>query len=142
MDHGQWTGAARWCRRFVLPWALLLAGCNRSDADDAAEKADRSLRSWSETVRLGGEQWATDRIPPTYLRQILDATNEGLDEQATTLKKKLPATDFRRQDLERRAASVRDRAKRLSDALEGHPKPTTSNTARAPSSADDGRSPS
>jgi hypothetical protein len=97
-------------------WVLALAGGCSRDASDVIEQADRSVASWSSCVRLAARQWAARRIPDVYLRQVLEAADEALDEQTSSLSD-VPPTDPRRQGLERRIGEVRDVVHQLNGAL-------------------------
>jgi hypothetical protein len=93
-----------------------LAGCG--GPSEAGNQADKSLRAWAATLRVATEQWVDHQVPDLYFRQVIEAAQESLDEQAKTLSKKMPASDGRRHRLESRLAALRQRTSELSEALD------------------------
>jgi hypothetical protein len=108
----------------------LLGGCG-SDPSDTAGQADRSLRAWAATLRVATEQWVDRRVPDLYFRQVIDAAQESLDEQAKTLSKKMPASDERRHALESRLARLRQGSQDLARALDRSDRVAAETTSRA-----------
>lgn len=98
----------------LLALLLLCGGC---DSSRQFEQVQKSIDSWSATLDLTGEQWAGQRIPDTYVRQIVEAAGKALDEEEKRLKK-ISADPSRRQQMERRLAEVRQRLHELSRAVE------------------------
>jgi hypothetical protein len=114
--------AIRSSRQLILVALLAtVGGCGTSDPSDVAEQCDKSVRSWASTVEMIAEQQSAKRVPDVYVRQALEAANEAMDEQASTLQKKLPPTDPRRVDLERQIAQVRARVASLASHDGGRP---------------------
>jgi hypothetical protein len=108
--HRKMLSAAR-----HVAWLLALSGGCGKDPADVTERAERSVDSWSSSVRLLKGQRAAERVPEVYVKQLLDAAREGLDEQASSLSD-VPPDDPRRGAVERRIAEVRGAIDKLSGA--------------------------
>ena len=98
-----------------VAWLLALSGGCGKDPADVTEQAGRSVDSWSSFVRLLKGQRGAERVPDVYVKQVLDAAREGLEEQASSLSD-VPPDDPRRRAVERRIAEVRGAIDKLSGA--------------------------
>lgn len=91
-------------------------GCGQKP-DDALEQADKSLRSWAAAVRLTAAQWSDGRVPALYLRQTLEAADESLGQQETSLRK-ANSNDGRCRQLAERIAAVRNRIREMTGSAD------------------------
>jgi hypothetical protein len=96
-------------------WVLALAAGCAQEPSDVVEEVDQSVKSWSSCVRLAAGQRAAHRVPDVYVKQLLEAAGEALDEQAASLSD-VPPADSRRQALQRRINEVRGALDELSGA--------------------------
>jgi hypothetical protein len=97
-----------------LALCVLLAGCDRSE--QKLQQAEKSLDSWDATLALVQRQWADERIPPKYVRQLAAAAATSLEDSRKTVNDAEKVDKSRRDDLSRRLIELRDRAQQLRDA--------------------------
>jgi hypothetical protein len=93
---------------------LLAGGCERSE--QKLQQAEKSLASWDATLALVQRQWADERIPPKYVRQIGDAAATSLEDSRKSVNSIEQGDQSRRDELARRLIELRDRAQQLRDA--------------------------
>ena len=103
-----------------LPLCLLLlpfvtTSCTRPS--DVLDNSEKSIHSWSATLRLTTEQWASHRIPDTYFRQVLKAADEEISQQRQKLAK-VPSSDTDRASLELQLIELHQHVTVLNEALE------------------------
>ena len=96
----------------VLVVMLLFAGC--SDDSEKALRVERSVESWGATLNTTIAQWQQNRVPRTYVRQILEAADKALAEQEKTLTK---VNDVRHDELVQKVSGLRQRAHDLLGAV-------------------------
>jgi hypothetical protein len=98
----------------LLALMLMLGGCG-GDSEKTSQRVERSVESWAATVKTTVEQWEQDRVPRTYVRQLVEAADKALAEQEKTLKK---VDDAHRDELQRKVAALRQRVREVSGAVE------------------------
>ena len=99
-----------------------VSGCQKPD--EQLDHAEKSIQSWYATLTLAQTQWTHQLLPAVYLKQLADAADKSLDEQAQTLRKAEGADASRKAQLSDRIAFVRDRGHQLhaaADHAEGRP---------------------
>ena len=65
---------------------VVMAGCARK-AEEVVEEGEKSVQSWNKTLEMACRQWAEDRVPTLYLKQMMKAGEEELDKQLQQLQK-------------------------------------------------------
>src|SRR5437762_2855354 len=93
----------RWIAALLMLTSVMLAGCNRDE--DRIDGISKSVRSWSAAIKLASEQRAAGAVPALYLRQLLDAAEKDLSQQACELQKISDARE--RASLEQQLAALR-----------------------------------
>jgi hypothetical protein len=93
---------------------LSLAGCG-GGSDDTSQRVERSVESWAATLNTTVEQWEQNRLPQTYVRQLVEAADKALADQEKTLKK---VDDAHRDELRRKLSMLRQRVRDVSGAVE------------------------
>jgi hypothetical protein len=68
----------------LLTVCLCLGGC---DEEGKVERAQKEMKSWRGTVTLVAKQWVDERVPTTYLKQVIKAADEALDQREKDLRK-------------------------------------------------------
>jgi hypothetical protein len=99
---------------FLATLLLLAGGCDR-DHSRKLERVRQAADSWRATLDETAGQWARRRVPTTYVRQIADAAERSLEDQAESLGK-VPADDPRGGELRERLDGLRRRAADMSRA--------------------------
>src|SRR3954470_942838 len=64
----------------------LLAGCAQKE-DEVVDQATESVDSWSKTLEMVCGQWAEDRVPTLYVKQMMKAAEEVLSKQLEDVEK-------------------------------------------------------
>jgi hypothetical protein len=102
--------------RLAGPLALILflCGCG-SDSDKTAQRVERSVESWAATLNTTIAQWEQNRLPQTYVRQLVEAADKSLALQEQSLKKVDAA---HRDELRRKVSALRQRVHDVSSAVE------------------------
>lgn len=98
-------------------WLLVLlllvpCGCDR-DHSRKLQRVRQAVDSWNATLDETAAQWARGRVPKTYVRQLADAAERSLQDEAESLGK-VPADDPRGQELRQRLDALRQRAAAVS----------------------------
>src|SRR4051812_26791644 len=86
--------------------SIYLGGCSR-DKDETFNEVEKSVASWSATLRLSAEQWSAEQVPAVYIGQIAEAADTALVKEASTLRK-VPASEPGWRELNSRLARLRD----------------------------------
>jgi hypothetical protein len=97
-----------------LALSVLAGGCNNSE--QKLQQAEKSADSWDATLALVRRQWAADRIPPKYVRQLGEAAANSLEDTRQSVNGIEKGDKSRRDQLTRRIIELRDRAEELRDA--------------------------
>jgi DNA phosphorothioation-dependent restriction protein DptG len=98
----------------LLAVTPFLAGCG-GGSDKTSQRVERSVESWAATLNTTIEQWEQNRVPQTYVRQLVEAAEKALAEQEKSLKK---VDDGRRDELQRKVSALRQRVQDVSGAVE------------------------
>jgi hypothetical protein len=69
----------------LLLLAASLCGCQGSDAEKLG-RARKELTAWRATVGIAAKEYVDDRVPRTYLRQVVKAADESLAQREKDLK--------------------------------------------------------
>jgi hypothetical protein len=93
------------------------SGCQRPEKQ--LDEAEQSITSWYATLSLTETQWAERRVPSVYIKQLVDAADKSLDQQAQSIQKVQGAEGTRQARLVERIAFVRDRGKQLREMADG-----------------------
>jgi hypothetical protein len=73
--------------RIGLAMALVVSfGC-APRADEVEEEGEKSVESWGKTLEMVCGQWAEERVPTLYVKQIFKGAEEALGEQLKDLEK-------------------------------------------------------
>ena len=74
--------------RIFLMVALLgaAAGCGQKP-DEVVDEASKSMDSWKKTLEMTCGQWAEDRVPTLYVKQMFKGANKELEKQLRELEK-------------------------------------------------------
>jgi ABC-type sugar transport system substrate-binding protein len=65
----------------LLLIVLPLLGCGASP-QKKAELAERTVRSWAETLRLTRDELVSGAVPRVYAHQVLQAANQAREQQS------------------------------------------------------------
>ena len=75
----------RW--RFWLAMVLVvMMGCAQK-ADEVIDQGSESVDSWGKTLEMVCGQWAEERVPTLYVKQMMKAGEEALGKQLRELEK-------------------------------------------------------
>lgn len=106
--------ALRRCAVLLPALAAVLAGCGGSPQTQARD-AVASVRSWTSTLQLAGDQWLRGKVPDAYAGQTADLAKQRLEQELTTVRGG-PALPILRPDLSRLTEPA-ESAGRLSSAI-------------------------
>jgi hypothetical protein len=101
---------------------LSAGGCDRTE--QKLQQAEKSLDSWDATLALVQRQWADERVPSKYVRQLADAAATSLEDSRQTVNDASKADRSRRDGLVGRLIDLRDRAQQLRDAADAGRRPS------------------
>ena len=101
-------------QRGLLTLMLFLCGCG-GDSDRTAQRVERSVESWAATLDTTVGQWEQNRLPRTYVRQLVEAADKALADQAKSLQK---VDDAHRKELARKLSALQRRVHDVSGAVE------------------------
>jgi hypothetical protein len=95
---------------------LSLAGCGGS-ADSKLDEVEKHVRSWSATLEMVSAQYTDGAVTRNYVRQILHAADDDLQEQRKTLAKQ--PDQAKRLELQGRLDGVNEQARSLAALARG-----------------------
>src|SRR5436305_12530925 len=64
---------------------ILVSGCQ--DPGDQVAEVETSIECWKQTITLTSEDWSNHSVPMKYVRKVIDAAREAVDQQQSKLKK-------------------------------------------------------
>lgn len=106
---------ARLARRLAPVVLIACIGACGKSPEEAEAASVATIRSWTATARLAGEQWLQDKTPSDYTRTTLEKAETTLRQEFATLESaeqsRLMDSDV---DLLRQPA---DHARRMADAV-------------------------
>ncbi|MFL6197154.1 MAG: hypothetical protein ACJ75H_23410 [Thermoanaerobaculia bacterium] len=59
--------------------ALALLGCSSKSPDEELLDATRPLGSWVATLQWTAEAWTANRVPTSFVRNVVDSARDSLD---------------------------------------------------------------
>ena len=90
---------------------MLVCGCD-NDPQKQLEQVEKRVVSWSATLELTSHHFDDAAVTRKYVRQIVKAARQDLDEQQETLAQ-TPAEDPKHRELDERLRQVRAQADAL-----------------------------
>jgi septal ring factor EnvC (AmiA/AmiB activator) len=122
MFEPNYAASGRWQNKHPLPVKLISGSCAlvllvalsslhcSADTIAALEQSPRTLHSWSESLDFAAEQWAENRVPQTYIRQLLKAAEKALAQERAQIRR---ATDASPEQIRR----IKAEAERLESKI-------------------------